>query len=213
MTEEKKVPYILLPETGRLSFPKMRELQYGQDDTEKKNGKYNFNLIFPADADLTELRNAIKAAASDKFGDRLKALAAKGSLKSPIKKGDTMVSESTNELYDGYEADSQVVSVNFYNPMPFLDQYGNRIQSNSPQAEATFYAGCYVQVAVTAHAYDQKGGTGVNLRCYALMKRAEGNKFGGEGFGDPDAVFANVPKAKMDVPAPSAKGVSEEEWA
>jgi len=195
MTEQKKVGHIMLP-IGRFSFPKIAEKQYGPDDKAKKHGKYNFNVIIAAAGDLSQLTALIRETAKAKWGEKAKPMAQAGKLKMPTKLGSDMVDDD-GVLYNGYELDSQVVAVNFFNPMPFLNMDKTRVDSDSDLAENIFYAGCDVSVAVTAHAYDidlEGGGKsrGVNLRCYGLMKRADNEKFGGGGIGDPDELFDSV---------------------
>jgi len=192
------------------------KLQYSDQDVNKENGKYSLNVICGADADLSELKNAIKAAAKAKFGDKAQALAKAGKLKLPIRKGDTYT-DDTGTLYNGYHEDDQVVPISFYNPMIFLDQFKNKIESDSKQAQTTFYPGCEVTAAVTAHGFDTAGSKGVRLQLYALMKTDEGEQLGGSAAGDPDEVFADV-KAKKgspvdDAPAPGGDSVDDgDDW-
>ncbi len=208
MSEAKK--YILLPE-GVLSFPRIDKPQFNEKDVDKENGKYSLNVILPADADLSELKEAVKACAVAKFGDKVKNAAFREKLKMPIRKGSSYTDDSGN-LYQGYAEDDQVVPVSFYKPMVFLDQFKNKIESDSKQASSTFYAGCKVTIAVTAHAFDNES-KGVHFRLYALMKTDEGTQLGGSGVGDPDDVFAPV-KAKKASPVEDKKGADAggDEW-
>lgn len=191
MSDEKKAQdYVMLP-VGRLSFPKFKEKHYNDSDVKKEKGKYEFNLIFPANVDLAPLKKMIQAACKAKWGDKAKTLWETGKIKNPMKSGATCVNDE-GERYAGYEEDSQVVSVSFYNPMVFMDQFKNKIQSDSDQAQTTFYAGCHVMAAVTAAAFDNES-KGIQLRLYAMMKRAEGEPFAGGRVGNPEDVFADIP--------------------
>ena len=192
MSEEKK-EYILLPE-GTLSFPNFKEKRYNDSDVKKERGKYDCNIVFPANADLSELKKAIQSAVKAEWKDSAKALWDAGKIKSPLKVGAQCVDKAGN-LYDGYESDSQVLAVSFYNPMVFMDQFKNKMASDSEQVAKSFYAGCQVVAAVTLSTYDNES-KGLQCRLYAMMKSGEGTPLGGSKVGDPDDVFAGIAAQK-----------------
>ena len=201
---------VLLPE-GVLSFVKIKELQYNEDDEKKERGKYSFNLILPASADLSELNKIIKQAAVDKLGaERANGLGKAGKLKLPVRAGSS-VTNGKGEMYDGYKEDDQVLPICFYRPMVMLDQFKNKIESDSQQATEVFYSGAIARVAVTASGFDNQS-QGVSLRLYALMKTADGERMGGGApVGDADDVFAGIDAAEMDPTSDGAAG-GDDEW-
>lgn len=205
MSDEKKgQDYLRLP-VGRLDFPKFKEKRYNDSDVKKERGKYECSIIFPASADLAPLKKLIQSTCKAKWGDKAQALWSTGKIKSPMKLGAAVVN-GDGERYAGYEEDSQVVSISFYNPLMFWDQFRNEIPSDSDQAKESFYAGCYVMAAVTAAAYDNES-KGVQLRLHTMMKRAEGAPLGGSTGGNPGDVFADIP-AEEATPVET----NEESW-
>lgn len=187
---------VLLPE-GILSFVKIKEPINGTTrEVDHENGKYSMNLILPADADLSALKDIIRQAAVDKLGEEVaNGLGKAKKLKLPIRTGASMMSDK-GELYAGYKEDDQVLPISFYRPMVFLDQFKNKIESDSAQASDTFYSGCVARVAVTARGFDNQS-KGVSLRLYALMKTDDGERLGGgQVVGDADDIFADVDAAE-----------------
>jgi hypothetical protein len=174
--------------TGTLSFPKFDELQYSDSDKEKENGKYTANIILdPGKYPL--LQGKVKSGVIEAFNDSAMALLSQGKIKCPVKKNETFVSDE-GERRKGYEEDGLTIVVTMWDEMEFLDQFGNKIMSNSRQARDVFYAGCKVKVFIADPTFQtyEDGSTKVKygrILLAGLMKKAEGEKLGG-GFTAPD---------------------------
>lgn len=153
MAQRLKLPY------GTLSYPTLKEPRMVGDATK---ASYSCVIIFPEDADLSELEAACVAAAEEKWGaDRTKVMLKAKALKWPIKSGDQYSAKKPgNEFYEG----RQFVNIKsdeapgLVGPRAGPDGKPERL----PAGE--FYAGCIVRASVNVYPFDHpQGGKGVGI--------------------------------------------------
>lgn len=147
----------------RVAFPKVFKAE--RNDL---NGNDEFSLValFPKDADLSELKGAIKAAAVEKFGDKLPT-----NLRSPLRDGEEKRRED-GSLPPGYDG-ALFVNMKCRKRPGVVDASLQDIID-----ETEFYGGCYARAQVHVQAYDQKGNKGVGVYLNHVQKLREGEPFG-----------------------------------
>ena len=130
------------------------------------NMKYSVSMLFPKDTDLSDIKAAIKQAATEKFGaDEAKWPKA---LKNPIKDGDEkpegdpgrgcwIINASSNETHPPGIVDERV--------QPILDQ-------------KDFYSGCYARASISVYGYDNVS-KGVGVGLLNVQKIKDGDPLGG----------------------------------
>ena len=144
----------------RVSFPQLFEAKAFDEG----DAKFTLTMLFDKKTDLTPLKNAVKKAANDKWGDTLPP-----NLKLPFKDG------NEKEL-DGYKDKIVVDASSKFRPQ-VVDQKVNIIT----RAE-DIYAGCYARAAINAYAWEySKGGKvlkrGVSFNLDMVQKLEEGEPF------------------------------------
>ena len=176
----------ILTPVARLSYPslfKARAMQEGQEL------KYSAVLLFPKDADLKSLKQAVEVATAKKWPDAKKRPA---NLRSPFRDGDADRSGT-----EGYENVIFITASNKLRPV-VVDQDVHPVLSlpitedSIAQAEDVVYAGCYVKALVRAYAYDQKGNRGVAFSLEMLQKVKDGERFSGVNRSNPSEYFNPV---------------------
>jgi len=146
---------------ARLSYPYLFEpaqaMQAGGQE------KYQCELIFSPDADLSELRAAIEQAKHDKWGDKPPA-----KLRSPFRDGDT-----DREGKMGYDGCTFIGARSNQQPGVVIGRYKDPVVNQSD-----VYGGCWVKASVTAFAYDTNGNKGLSFGLNNVWKIRDGDPFG-----------------------------------
>lgn len=147
----------------RVSFPHVFKPHAFQDQP----AKYSVTMLFDKDADLTALRAAANAAAEEKWGKDKNKWPKK--MRSPFTDGN----EKTD--LDGYEGKTVVKASSKTKP-------GVLGVDKAPVSEegGEFYAGCYAIATIQAFAYSTMGNSGVSFGLHNLLKRKDGEPFGGK---------------------------------
>ena len=146
----------------RVSFPHVFKAHTGFEGQE---AKYSLTMLFDKKADLTKMKAAVAAAATEKWGSD-KTKWPKG-LRTPFRDGD-----EKSDL-QGYENTIYVATSSKQRP-GLVDQSVAPIIS-----ESEFYAGCYARATLTAFAYDKVGNKGVSFGLQNIQKLKDGNTFSG----------------------------------
>lgn len=144
----------------RVSFPEVFEAKAFEDQA----AKFSIQMLFDKKEDLSKLKNAVKAAVKDKWGDT----APKG-IVLPFKDGD-------EKDLEGYEGKIVVGASSKFKPQ-VLDQKAQEIL-----AQNDFYAGCFARALISAYAWEYKKGNsvlkrGVSFNLIAVQKLADGESF------------------------------------
>jgi len=121
--------------------------------------EYSVKMIFPKDADLTEMKEIVKEAAQEKWGNN----PPKG-LRNPFRDGN----ESNLEKYP---EDKDMIVVNAKTTLAPPGVVNRNCQPIMDSREV--YSGCYMIATVTAYAYDNKA-KGVSFGLQNLMKVKDG---------------------------------------
>jgi len=159
MTDSKQ----LVTPKFRVAFPHLFE----KETFDEGEPKFSVTMLFPKDTDLAPLKNAVKAAIDEKWGDKRP----KG-LKLPFKDGDAVDEEG--ELlypYSGYEGHISVKASSRYD-VGIVDL--KKVPIIDPEE---VYGGCYGRAFVQAAAFDLKTSKGVTLYLVHFQKLADGEKF------------------------------------
>ena len=160
----------------RLSFPdllKPRAFQ-GQDP------KYSISMLFPPDADLSELKKKATEAAKEKWADKIPK-----NLNKPFR--------DASELdYDGYEDGWILIRASSQNKPGIVDE--DRIDVIDP---GEIYPGRWARAILVPFAYDTAGNKGVSFGLRGVQLLDHDDQFGGGGFNSDD--FDTGDKPKKDV--------------
>lgn len=154
----------------RVSFPSVFEPSK-MDGQPQDAARYSVTMLFDKNADLTQLKAAIRKAVEMKFPDPTKR--PKG-LKNPLRNGD----EKPN--LDGYPGCTFAAAKSKTRP-GVVDQNVQPILS----AEE-FYAGCYARATVTVYYFDKAGNKGVALGLQNIQKIRDGQPFSGRSRAEDD---------------------------
>lgn len=140
--------------------------------------KYSVSLIFPPEADMTVLEEAVALAVKEKWGDKPPA-----NLKLPIKDGNERIK---NPEYHGK------MYVNANNKR--RPQIGERI--NGAFVEITdaekVYSGMWVRVTLEAYAFDKQVNKGVSFSLGNVMKVRDDEFLDGRSTGEQDFGIAGL---------------------
>jgi len=136
--------------------------------------KYSVSLIFPSDADISEMKQAAANALIDKWGPDKKHWP-KG-LRSPFRDGN----EKDDPLYE----DTTFVNVSSTDPPQVGHKIGNKFVELTNGRDV--YSGMYIRASLTAFAYDKKGNKGVSFGLGNVLKVRDGERLDGRTDGDTD---------------------------
>lgn len=160
--KEKKVEGKKCP-VFRVSFPHVFEPVDFEGD---EKFKYRLTMLFPKDADLTELKRAAQNARIEALGKDKKKWPA--NLVSPFNDG------ATKEDLAGYE-DTIFVTASSKDKPQIVDRHREPI--TDPE---DFYPGCYAKASLIAFYYDVGKNKGVSFALQNLQKVKDGENLSGK---------------------------------
>lgn len=128
----------------------------------EQSGKleYSIKMIFDKNSDLTELKDIIKEAVRNKWGDKPPK-----NLKLPLKDGNSGDTDKYPEDKDKYVANAKSVAY-----PPGLIDAKTKQEILDPKE---FYSGCYAKASIVAYAYDNVS-KGVAFGLQNLLKIKDG---------------------------------------
>lgn len=151
-----------------LSYPHLFEPNLPPGATEPV---YSCALVFEKGTDLSELKKAALAAATEKFGNKAEALIRDGKLKMPFR---------TDAEDKGYPDGSVFMNVKNKSKPGIVSTYpGADGKPTSIDDPSAVYAGCKVRASLRAYAYDVSGNKGVAFSLGNLQKLADGDRLDG----------------------------------
>lgn len=159
---------------ARLSYPYLFHKSEGMNGGE---GKYQCELIFDPDTDLSVLKAAANEAAKEKWGNKVPK-----NLRSPFRDG-----SADREDKDGYEGCIFIGARTKDKPGVVIGR--DRAPCTD---ESEVYGGCFVKASVTAFAYDQAGNKGVSFALNNVWKIRDGEPFGSRRNADEEFAGADV---------------------
>lgn len=157
----KQNPLKVVTPKFRLSFPELFEPKAFEDQA----AKYSIQMLFDKKQDLSQLKNVVKRAAKEKWGDN----PPKG-IVLPFKDGN-------DKDLDGYQDTIVVGAASKFKPQ-VVDQKLEAILTADD-----IYAGCYARAAINAYAWEYKNPQGkvmkrgVSFNLESVQKLAEGERF------------------------------------
>jgi len=160
---------MLITPPAMLSYPALLTPRLGPNPKPGDLPTYGCTLVFPKDADLTELKNAATAALKERFGDKLQSLLKNGSLRIPFRP----VGDKYDEDTYGY-----FINVSAKTTKPGLvDRYAGPDGKPAPLTDVDkLYPGCMVKAAVSVYSYDNSGNKGVSFGLQHIQWWAEGTR-------------------------------------
>jgi hypothetical protein len=172
MTNELKTGYvteggsIVTPE-ARISFVYLHEAQQPNKENGLREPKYSVVLLFPADADLTLLKNAAKEACIAKWGSDPQQWPA--GMKSPFR-------DQGEKQFEGYEPGCKMIIPTSKFAPDIVGPSGKPI----PLAERqSIYAGCWGRASVNAFDYKTGDNVGVSFGLQNFQKLRDDEPLGG----------------------------------
>jgi hypothetical protein len=185
MTNETKKAKLITP-TFRVSFPAVFTPRKANEQDANAVAKYSVQMIFDKTTDLTELKNAVRAAVVEKWGaDKAKW---PKKLTMPFRDG-------SEKDYDGYGPDVIFISASSKMKPGLVDE---NIQPIIEPSE--FYGGCYARATVNAFAWEFMGKAGVSFGLRNIQKVKDGDPFGGGSKAEND--FDAIPQPGASKAAP-----------
>lgn len=130
----------------------------------KGDAKFRLTMVFPKDADLSDLKRIAREAAVAKWGDKVGTFA----LRSPFRDG------GEKAHLDGFDESVVFVTATTTTRPGVVDQGVKPIIDASE-----FYSGCYARATVNAFAYENSGNRGVSFGLHNVQKLRDGTPFSG----------------------------------
>jgi hypothetical protein len=153
-----------------LSYPALFEPK----PTPSGEERYSACLIFGADADLSALKAAAKAAAESGWGSKAAAMLKNRQLRWPFRDG------AEKEGRAGYGSGTTFINVSSTRQPGVVSRYVGRDGKPLPIDDpAELYPGCRVRASLVAFAYDVSGNKGVSFVLCNVQKLGEGERLDG----------------------------------
>lgn len=170
----------------RVSFPHVFVPQDQKKDDGSVKKEYSCVMLFDKDADLSALKAAAQAVATEKWGDKIPS-----NLRSPFK-------NQGDKDYEGYEDGAVFIEARTTTRPAVVGMEQVEIDGQmrfKPLDETEFYPGCYAWATVNAYAYGGAGtkyspGIGFGLR--NIQKLEDGEPLGGRTRPEDDFAPANT---------------------
>lgn len=147
----------------RVSFPQV----FKPKAFESQEPKYSIVMLFAKTADLKAMKQAVLAAAIEKFGPKEKW---PKNLRMPFKDGNDKAD------MDGYK---DMIVVNASAKADKRPGVVNQQLEDMTEADGQFYAGCYARATLMAYGYDTAGNRGVSFGLQDIQKLRDGVPFSG----------------------------------
>jgi|GEM_PF-1265726 len=132
---------------------------------------YSATFLIKKSADLTDLRNAVKAAAVQKWGQQVSM----GSLRYPVRDGnEKAIDENGNQNKDNFYYNHYFIRAKSKWQPPVVNIYNYPINN-----ENDIYGGCIVRAYLAFYGYDYMGNKGIGCGLRAICKIEDGEPLGG----------------------------------
>ena len=162
---DKELARVLTPEF-RASYPHLFKAQAIQGS----KPKYSVTMLFPKNADLSSIKEAIKQAKIAKWGPNKRDWPT--DLMSPVSDGDSPKYADK----DGYKGHWAIKASTNEDQRPgVVDENVQAIIDPSQ-----FYPGCYARASIYAHGWEFAGKNGVSFILDHVQKTRDGKSFGGK---------------------------------
>lgn len=185
--------------TGRLSYPAI--FKPADPLKEGDTPKYQLELIFSKDDDISELREMVSNAIKNKFGGKTPA-----NLKLPFRDGDAERQDEEGNVRDGYENGIFICPRSVDKPGVVMGREREPVENQSD-----VYGGCWVRCSVTAYYYEKgKVNKGIAFALNHVWKIRDGEPFASRVSAEQDFAESEVDDAEFDDDA-EAMGYSRDD--
>lgn len=158
---------VITPE-AIISYPHIFEPQTPPGASEPV---YSCSLVFPDDADLTELKGAALSVAKDKWGAKTKDMLQGGKIRMPFR-------EDGEEK--GYPAGSTFINVKSKQAPGVVSKFAGSDGKPAPITDPKeIYPGAKVRASLRAYAYSVNGNNGVAFSLGNIQKTNDGPRMDG----------------------------------
>lgn len=184
-------PTQVLTPVGRASYAWIIKPQRQTDSKGKEYDMWSVSLIFPPDADLTELKKLAQEAALKKWGSNPPS-----GLNNPLLKGDDKgkPKAGSNGLFEGstgkeWKPDPDYAGRIYINaksrkPPQIGEMINNKyVQITDPEK---IYSGMWIRCSVTTYSYDNAGNVGVGFGLGNIIKIRDDERLDGRTTGEQD---------------------------
>lgn len=186
---------IVVTAKGRAVFCAVAERFVSKRDKENgQAGEYAVTLIFPPDVDMTDLIEACKAKAKEKWPEKLP-----GNLKWPVRKCKDVFDQNGDKRYDDELDDWYQIRANTYKARPGVVNVQNVSLSNAAEGEGAdevtarlreeVYSGRWMRISVKPSVYDTDGNRGVKLYLNNVQVLDHDERIGSSGISNPEDDF------------------------
>ena len=187
MSDKKKALAIrlLMTPVGVANFVNVFEPRAFEDGDPKFSVVIAIDKKAPASVALQEMRKAIEAVATDRWGKAAPEMLKTGGLRNPLRDGDLPGAHDSlkGKLYFRASEDAE------HKP-PVFDEKGAALFTDED-----FYSGCKARLKIDVWSYDAKGNKGVGLSLRAVQRVSEGERLDGRTKVE---TFEEVPESEID---------------
>jgi len=135
---------------------------------------YGVVLVFDEKEDLTALKEAVVAAAVDKWGDKAAGLLRAGKLRNPFRDGEEKDYPTGSTFISARSEHKPAVFRKHLDP-----DSGEPVEIDGDTSDSGVYPGCVVRALVHAYAYDRAGNKGVTFGLDGIQKWGDGERLDG----------------------------------
>lgn len=153
---------------GRVAFPHLFEPHAFEAG---KEPNFSLLLVFPANTDLKEVKQACLRAAIKKFGDKdkVQTMVKKGQFRWPWRDGGEY-----SDYGDPFVEGSTFLTIKSKQAPGVVNERAKPIMN-----QMDFYAGCMARASMLCWGYDSMGNKGVTLLLNNVQKTGDGEKLSG----------------------------------
>lgn len=149
----------------------------GKNGETKGTPKFSILLVFDKKADLSDMEEAIEAAAVEKFGSKAKQMLANGRLHNPIRDASEYVDDDKD---DNFPFDLPKAKMVRFSKSEEQGQPGVVDADAEPiMDKSEFYDGCMARVSYRAFGFDNES-KGVSLALINVQKVDDGKRLSGD---------------------------------
>jgi hypothetical protein len=177
------------------------------DGNPKGEAKYSLLLVFPRDVDLSELEEAVEAAAKEKFGKNYQKALSDGTVRgfnaNPIRNASDYIDEekTKEENWPFNLPGAKMIRFASKESPGVVDENGITMENKS-----NFYDGCKARVSCRAFAYDNES-KGVSFALVNVQRLGEGKRLSGNPSAEEEFGMA----VKPGKPAPKKRVADDED--
>lgn len=162
---------------GQLSYPFLFESRAKMDAKEGDKPRFSTVIVFPEEADLSELKSLVLNKAKEKWGEKAGGMFRNKDLRTPFRKSDEKPEK-------GYPAGSTYINAWSTNRPGVVSIYPDPNNKGKPtiippEDSDKVYPGVFAKLLVSVFHYDQKGNKGVSFSLAGVQIIRDGERLDG----------------------------------